>query len=608
MAKTTRVHLLAKELGVNSKAIIDKCQAENLDIKNHMSTISAGLAATIREWFSEGEHSTTVEEADRVDLTKVRVRKKKKKPVQETEPAAGEQTIPVEEAEAVVSEVAIPSQIEEPVAPTVSAETAGPEIGAVAVAESQEGPVAEAPLAEPESRPTETPKIEEKQIEPIRPKPVIHRPEKPKNIKPAGPMLEKPKPAQVSGPRIVRVESVEPDALEPRRPRSGPGRRPRYEQPISEPLMPVKEAASETGKKHRDKTHGRRKETPDETVSERKRSAQRRMMRERDLEDRRARLAAAGGTTLRGRPSRRIEAKKGIEAALHRPEKAVISEPITVKDLSAALAAKTAEIIAKLLEQGVMATANQVIATEVAEMIALEMGTELIVERKQLLWERIDQEFRERPRKQLIRRSPVVAMLGHVDHGKTSLLDKIRRTSVAAGEAGGITQHIGAYQVELHGKKVTFLDTPGHEAFTAMRARGANMTDVVVLVVAADDGLMPQTIEAIHHAKAAGVNLIVALNKIDLPGVDINRIYGQLSEHELTPTEWGGQTEVVKTSAVTGAGIEDLIDHIDYIAELKNFQADPSLPATGWVVEAKRTSAFGAVATLLLKEGKLEKG
>ncbi|MCK4999931.1 MAG: translation initiation factor IF-2, partial [Anaerohalosphaera sp.] len=173
---------------------------------------------------------------------------------------------------------------------------------------------------------------------------------------------------------------------------------------------------------------------------------------------------------------------------------------------------------------------------------------------------------------------------------------------------GGITQHIGASQVEWKGRLITFLDTPGHEAFTAMRARGANMTDVVVLVVAADDGLMPQTIEAIHHAKAAGVEIIVALNKIDLAGVDINRIYGQLAEHDLTPGEWGGDYEVVKTSAITGEGIDDLLEHLDYIAELKEFKADNSIPAMGWVIEARMTPTQGAVATVLIKEGQLNKG
>ncbi len=199
-------------------------------------------------------------------------------------------------------------------------------------------------------------------------------------------------------------------------------------------------------------------------------------------------------------------------------------------------------------------------------------------------------------------------MLGHVDHGKTSLLDKIRSTNVTAGEAGGITQHIGAYQVNVGKGKVTFLDTPGHEAFTAMRARGATMTDVVVLVVAAGDGVMPQTIEAIHHAKAANVPVIVALNKIDLPGSDINRVYSQLAEHELIPVEWSGTTEIVKTSATTGQGIADLLEHLDYVAELLDLKADDTIPATGWVVEAHLSQTRGPVATVLIKEGVMTKG
>ncbi len=270
-----------------------------------------------------------------------------------------------------------------------------------------------------------------------------------------------------------------------------------------------------------------------------------------------------------------------------RPAKVAVSEPITIKDLSAVLAVKSSELITKLMQQGVMATANQAIGSDVAELVALDFGTELVVEHRQSLQEQIQNEFDRRQSKNPQKRPVVATMLGHVDHGKTSLLDRIRSTHVAAGEAGGITQHIGAYQISMGGHTVTFLDTPGHEAFTAMRARGANMTDVVVLVVAADDGVMPQTIEAIHHAQAANVPVIVALNKIDLPGIDYNRVYSQLSEYELTPAEWGGQTEIVKTSAVTGEGIDDLLEHLDYIAELLELKADNTIPATGWVVEAK---------------------
>ena len=278
------------------------------------------------------------------------------------------------------------------------------------------------------------------------------------------------------------------------------------------------------------------------------------------------------------------------------------------KDLSSALAVKSNEIIEKLIQQGTMASANQVISNDLAELIALEFDTELKIEKKSTLEEQIRAEFENRKRDNIQKRSVVAAMLGHVDHGKTSLLDKIRATHIAAGEAGGITQHIGASEVIWDNKKVTFLDTPGHEAFTAMRARGANMTDVVVLVVAADDGVMPQTIEAIAHSKAANVPIIVALNKIDLRGFDINRIYAQLSEHELTPAEWGGETEVVKTSATTGEGINDLLESLDYVAELLELKADDTIPATGWIVEAKMSSQQGPVATLLIKEGKLSKG
>jgi translation initiation factor IF-2 len=360
-------------------------------------------------------------------------------------------------------------------------------------------------------------------------------------------------------------------------------------------------------KQHKERTHGRRRnDLSAEAARKTKFISQR---RQRDIEERRARLDAAGGEGLRLRPMRKILTRthSGVSVSV-RPGKVVVSEPITVKDLSAVLAVKSADIIGKLMQQDVMATANQVISPDVAELVALEFGIELVVQRSSSLEEQTRIEFDRRQRNNLTKRSVVATMLGHVDHGKTSLLDKIRSTHVTAGEAGGITQHIGAYQVSWDDKKVTFLDTPGHEAFTAMRARGANMTDVVVLVVAADDGVMPQTIEAIHHASAADVPVIVALNKTDLPGVDYNRIYSQLAEQELSPSEWGGQTEVVKTSAVTGEGIDELLEHLDYIAELLELDADDTIPAMGWVVEAKMSAKLGPVATLLIKEGRLSKG
>ena len=584
---TTRVYILATELGVKSSSIVRKCQDEGLDVKNHMSVISAGLAATIREWFTEGENVTTVETAEKVDLEKVRVKRKKKaKPesVAEAEKVEGEEPVtePAEKAAAVAELEEGQQQAETPEAAVATGTTV----------------LTEAP-SPPEEPPTEA--VKEPEPEP-EPEPIV----------PAGPIMERPEPARLSGPKVVRVEAPEPLHRPKPRPRA------RYDAPVTEPLMYSQKDKGDglvatsgdkkqSPRRHKDKTHGRKREEQDAEAIKKARPGGR--WRQTDIEERRARLDAAGGEGLRIRPIRKIAAKARQKVgAPARPQKAVVTEPIVVKDLSAALAVKSTDIIFKLMQHGVMATANQVITSDVAELVALEFETELVIERKSTLEEQIRAEFEQRPRNNPQKRAVVAAMLGHVDHGKTSLLDKIRSTRVAAGEAGGITQHIGASEVTWDNKKVTFLDTPGHEAFTAMRARGANMTDVVVLVVAADDGVMPQTVEAIAHSRAANVPIIVALNKIDLPGWDLNRIYAQFSEQGLTPAQWGGQTEVVKTSATTGEGVSDLLESLDYVAELLELRADNTIPATGWVVEARMSAQRGPVATLLVKEGQLKKG
>jgi len=596
----TRVHLLAKELGVNSKAIIDKCQAEGLDIKNHMSTISAGLAATIREWFSEGTHSTTVETAAPVDLEKVRVKRKKKTAETPSEEVPSSETplqkvTPAEPApqETLTAEAAV---IAEPLP-----------VEPAAVKPEQPPVPAVAPTPAPPPQPLPPPP-------PPAPKIIMVEPPKPVIVAPAGPMLEKPKPAKLSGPRVIRVEK--PEIVEPPRPRPVKIGKPTYKQAAAEPLLASAPqiADSKKGGKGKKKTHGRKHDDAmlsEEAIHEAKAA---RKLRSRDLEERRARLEAAGGEGMRLRPVRKIETKKTQteETPKIKPEKATVTEPILVKDLANALCVKTAEIIEKLIAHKIMAVANQAIPNDVAELVAMDMGVELIIQPKLTIEQQIAEEFANRERKNLQKRSPIVTMLGHVDHGKTSLLDRIRSAQVAAGEAGGITQHMGAYQATFgdknNQKRVTFLDTPGHEAFTAMRARGANMTDIAVLVVAADDGIMPQTKEAINHAKAAGVHIIVALNKIDLPGIDINRLYGQLAEYDLAPTEWGGKTDVIKTSATKGIGIDELLEHLDYAAEVLDLKADPTIPATGWVVEAKLNPSKGPMATLLIKEGTLKKG
>jgi len=605
---STRVYILAKELGVKSGAIVKKCQAEGLDVKNHMSVISAGLAATIREWFSEGENITTIETAAKVDLQKVRVKKKKKA-------VRKKKAKKVEKEPQAVGTVAEEAPGEELEGPSELPQSGGPAEGTAAATELPAVVETEEfkPAEEEEQQQAQEVEVGEAAAEQLEKVPAEEPPKEPEPILPAGPIMEKPEPAKLSGPQVVRIEAPEPE-IEHRH-RRRPKRR--YDEPITERLMYTADedelrkptALGErrrTGKRHKDRTHGRRREAKDVDATQKVAGPR---WRQIDLDERRKRLDEAAGGALRGKPSRKIAGKKGPTVVVRaRPKKAVVSEPITVKELSAALAVKTSEIISKLMEQGVMATANQTISSEVAELVALEFDTELVVEQKRLLEEQIRAEFESRPRKNLTRRAVVAAMLGHVDHGKTSLLDKIRSTQVATREAGGITQHIGASQVSWDGKKVTFLDTPGHEAFTAMRARGANMTDVVVLVVAADDGVMPQTIEAIAHSRAANVPIIVALNKIDLPGCDINRVYAQLAEQELTPTEWGGQTDVVKTSAVTGEGIDQLLEHLDLMGEILELKADPTIPASGWVVEARLSAQLGPVATLLIKEGQLKKG
>jgi translation initiation factor IF-2 len=284
---------------------------------------------------------------------------------------------------------------------------------------------------------------------------------------------------------------------------------------------------------------------------------------------------------------------------------AVRVEPgATVKDLGDALGVPPTQIIKVLMSLGEMKTLTQTLSTEEIELVAEELEAEVEIGAVE---EPAPEEVvpEDRP-EDLVEKPPVVTVMGHVDHGKTSLLDRVRETNVQSGEAGGITQHIGAYQVE--NGKITFIDTPGHEAFTEMRARGARVTDIVVLVVAADDGVMPQTLEAIEHARAAEVPIVVAINKIDVPNANQDRVMGELAERDLTPEAWGGETVTVPVSAKTGEGIEELLENILVVAELEDLKANPKAPASGYVIEGERDPGRGPVATLLLNRGTLHKG
>lgn len=289
-----------------------------------------------------------------------------------------------------------------------------------------------------------------------------------------------------------------------------------------------------------------------------------------------------------------------------RPKNIKVGETIIVKDLASKMSCTAAEIIKKLMQMGVLASINQEIDFDTAALVASEFGVN-VEELPPEVDPTLIPEIVDDP-KTLVLRPPVVTVMGHVDHGKTSLLDVIRKTSVSTHEAGGITQHIGAYQVKCQGKKIVFLDTPGHEAFTAMRARGAQVTDIAILVVAADDGVMPQTVEAIHHAKDAGVPIIVAVNKIDKPGANPANVKNELMEHGLVPEEYGGDTIMVEVSAKKNIGISDLLEMVLLVAEVKELKANPKREARGVIIEAQLDKGRGPVATVLVQSGTLRIG
>ncbi|MDY4868193.1 MAG: translation initiation factor IF-2, partial [[Clostridium] scindens] len=315
-----------------------------------------------------------------------------------------------------------------------------------------------------------------------------------------------------------------------------------------------------------------------------------------------------------GKGKKKNEPKQPLQKPQQRVQKVeeqiksiIIPEVLTIQELADKMKIVPSVIVKKLFLQGKIVTVNQEIDYETAEEIALEF--DVLCEKEEVI-DVIEELLKEEEEdeKKMKKRPPVVCVMGHVDHGKTSLLDAIRHTNVIDREAGGITQHIGAYVVEVNGEKITFLDTPGHEAFTAMRMRGASSTDIAILVVAADDGVMPQTVEAINHAKAAGVEIVVAVNKIDKPSANIDRVKQELTEYELIPEDWGGSTIFVPVSAKTGEGLEDLMEMIVLTAEVMELKANPNRRARGLVLEAELDKGRGSVATVLVQKGTLRVG
>ncbi|HVT87860.1 MAG TPA: translation initiation factor IF-2 [Tepidisphaeraceae bacterium] len=669
--KGKRVNELAKELGVESKAILHRLKEEGLGdaAPNHMSVISLGLAETVRDWFSSTQGSapatsTAAEESSSVAVvekppTTARRRKKAedlaetaapgdeqvqetaaeetaskakrhaKKPhvAPEAEALAAPPPAPVETvappAPAPAPEPVVEAPVE-PVAPVVPAAPVAPPAPPAVAAEAPApvappaAPAAPAPAAKPE-RPAARPTIT------LANRTSQHVAER-KPVTPA-PRLVVPSPAVIQGPRVVRQEK--PDIVPAPRPKRAPGAGDSGPPPVTqarpaagrgvkqaddddESTDDKKKAAAKSGR-----TNSNRRRGPDGRRGEAMEKL--REFTDADLIERRDRLLAAAHYRTGFDSHLRKSEAKGTHAvaktAVERGGVIEIEQPITVRDLSASLGVKSGDIMSKLMKAGVFATINQVLDETVAGTIAMEYGIELKIAAPPSLEEELVKEFdaREIDENNLKPRPPIVTILGHVDHGKTSLLDKIRSANVAAGEAGGITQHTAAWMVQTTGadkqpKRVTFIDTPGHQAFTAMRARGANMTDVVVLVVSAAEGVQPQTIESINHARAAEVPIIVALNKIDRADANPDMVLGQLAAQNLNPVEWGGTTEVVRTSATAGKGINELIEILDYQAELLELKADPTAPARGTVIEANVDPGLGPVATVLVQDGTLKIG
>jgi translation initiation factor IF-2 len=680
-ALAKRVFEIAKDLEVKSKAIVDKCIAEGIpNIQNHMSSVGAGLEATIREWFSNasqsssgGSTATAVETAAKVDIEKVRApAKKKAKATQkaqpksdsgddqdagvevsagsdehasagavaqdapaavartaemaEAAPASAASSAPAAASAPAVATPAAPADAEAtaPAAPASEQSTTGDAArpAATAAPAATGGPERVTPKATQISVPAAPPAAGQDRDggagtqAPARPaahvKPApANVPTRPKVVTPAGPTLSEvqQKPAKLAGPKVVRIEAAEViDAPRPRRPVGGPplpaARGPRGGAGAGAPGLDTEDRA---GNKRNKRRGGRGSDVGGDGK-----------FRTQDLLEREERLSRSGGYLRQRKHSQRQKEAAGGGRGVTGPRtgKVTITAPFSIKDLSAATGVKSADIVKRLFMQGVMATVNSGIEPEQAQEIMIDFDIELEVVTATTAEEEVTQEFDRREIIDLQPRYPVVTILGHVDHGKTSLLDRIRNANVAAGEAGGITQATSAFLVPVkvgdESKQVCFFDTPGHQAFTAMRARGANLTDIVILVVAADDGVMPQTIESISHAKAAGVPIIVALNKIDLPGAEdannIARILGQLAEHGLNPTDWGGDTEVVRISAATGRGIDELLEIIDLQAQVLELTADAKGNASGSVIESKLDEGRGSVANILVQEGLLQVG
>ncbi len=596
MAKI-RIYELARDLNMTNKMLLEKMRDMDIDVKSHMSSLDDDTAESIKKNLLGSPAKAKEVEETRIKPTLIRRRRKRvpKAPVKieiSSEPELRPEKIEaVDQAPEKVLEDKEPIPEKEPEKPKKEEvpEISVAEQRAAKEAETRDESIAQPPIAK------EEPEAE---------KPIVSKPEKPVALKKLKPKKVTKRRKKDTPAKIIKLPSTPP--LEKKAPEIKKDKVIKLEAKVTE--RPESEKTSkDQAIKEKKKQKKKWTKKPDETVTDRKFFKKKISFRKKEVVEG-ADLYAKGHRGRKGRKAAKGKATTAKQKPLITVPKAIkrrikIDEAIALSDLAKRMGIKASEMIKKLMDLGVMATVNQVIDFDTAVLVASEFDYEL---EKASFEEETVLKVQEDDPEKLISRPPVVTIMGHVDHGKTSLLDVIRKTKVTENEAGGITQHIGAYNVATDKGQIVFLDTPGHEAFTEMRSRGAKITDLVVLVVAADDGVMPQTIEAINHSKAAEVPIIVAVNKMDKPDANPDRVQRELSEVGIVSEDWGGDTIFVQVSAKENRGIDDLLEMILLQAELLELKANPEKLAMGHVVEAKLDSGRGAVATILVKEGTLK--
>ena len=650
-----KIHEIAKKLGVNSKDVLEKAQELGLDVKTHMSSVDESEAKKIEAKFSNSNAKKEVKEKRdnpviiRREVIMTDSDATKKEEIKKEQTKRDRDVGFIERQRKTDYNIVYRNKPTKPL--TVSElfgkkeepkkEPAKPVVEKPEVAEKEEKKVEVTPLEKNEEKKTENANKEQvKKVEPINQKPVQQRPanrefnrdnQRPYNRengqRPYNRDGQNNRPFNRDGQRPFNRDGQRPFNNNRNQGNFG-GRRPLDERGIEKNIkniMASDVAEKENVREYANKAIDKQKNNRYEEKSNKKASKSRRndfeeisshKLKDLKQENRLSNMFDEGSmldyydlTTTRGR-----RGKKKLQQGENRVKQKIfdltditIPETITVKDLSAELKKTSGEIIKKLLAYGIMATINNEIDFDTAFLIAGEFGVtahkkEVVTDEDILFDDSEDKEEDLKPR------PPVIVVMGHVDHGKTSLLDAVRSTNVIEGEAGGITQAIGAYKVEINGREITFLDTPGHEAFTAMRARGAQITDIAILVVAANDGVMPQTIEAIDHAKAAGIPIIVAINKIDVEGANPDKVKQELAEYGLVSEDWGGDTIFVPISAKKKINIDNLLEMVLLVADMKELKANPNKQAKGVVIEAKLDKSKGPVATMLVQRGTLDIG